>query len=69
MTDVNDNKDTDKPAMRCTECDREMGHYNTFVSATNETSVVCWQCGSRAEKGFFAKRDFHRSSRTGDIPR
>jgi hypothetical protein len=50
----------DKAAVRCTECDREVEHYNTFVAPTNETSVVCWECLQRQEKGFNAKRDFRR---------
>jgi hypothetical protein len=35
----------------------------------NETRNVCWECLARAEKGFFAKRTFHRQSRSGVIPR
>jgi hypothetical protein len=66
---IEDSKDIDKPAVRCSECDREMEHYNTFVTPTNETRVICWQCLQRDEKGFNAKRDFHRSSRRGVIPR
>ncbi len=59
----------EKKTARCAECDREMEHYNVFVSPTNEEKIVCWQCLSREEKGFFAKRDFSRSSRRGVIPR
>ena len=66
---IEDPKDMDKPAVRCTECDREVEHYNTFVAPTNETSVVCWECLQRQEKGFNAKRDFRRDSRRGVIPR
>ena len=69
MIESTDPKITQKPAVRCSECDREMEHYNTFLSPENETRVVCWECTSRAEKGFNAKRDFHRSARSGDIPR
>jgi predicted Fe-S protein YdhL (DUF1289 family) len=64
-----DPKDIDNPAVRCTECDREMEHYNTFVMPDNEKRVVCWQCLQRQEKGFNAKRDFSRDSRRGVIPR
>jgi predicted Fe-S protein YdhL (DUF1289 family) len=67
--DLPDPKDIDKPAVRCTECDREMEHYNTFVMPDNEKRVVCWQCPQRQEKGFNAKRDFSRDSRRGVIPR
>jgi hypothetical protein len=69
MIDGADPKQMDKPVARCAECDREMDHYNTFVSPTNEARNVCWECLGRDEKGFFAKRDFHRSSRGGVIPR
>jgi hypothetical protein len=64
-----DTKDDDKPALRCTECDRVMEHYNIFVLPTNETRVVCWECLLRQEKGFNARRDFSRDSRRGVIPR
>ncbi len=60
---------TEKPPARCSECDRIMEHYNVYVSPTNEETVICWQCRMRDEKNFFAKRDFHRSSRRGIIPR
>jgi hypothetical protein len=59
----------DKPPARCAECDREMEHYITFTSPTNEDRNVCWQCYNREEKGFNTKRDFYRSSRFGVIPR
>lgn len=59
----------DKPPARCTECDRVMDHYITFVSPTNEERIVCWQCLAREEKGFNAKRGFRREARYGDIPR
>ena len=60
---------TKKAPARCVECDREVDHYNTFVSPTNEVKNVCWECLQREEKGFFAKRDFRRSARSGVIPR
>lgn len=69
MIESTDPKRTDKPLIRCTECDREMEHYNSFLSPTNEMRIVCWECTSRQEKGFNAKRDFHRGARSGDIPR
>ena len=69
MIESNDPKMMDKTAVRCAECDREMENYNTFVSPTNERRNVCWECLEREEKGFFAKRDFHRTSRRGVIPR
>ena len=59
----------DKTPVRCAECDREMEHYNIFVSPTNEEKNVCWQCLQRDEKGFFARRNFNRRSRSGVIPR
>lgn len=60
---------SEKPAVRCSKCDREMDHYNTFLSPTNEEIVVCWQCLAREEKGFNAKRDFRRTARSGVIVR
>ncbi len=60
---------TEKEPARCTECDRVMEHYNTFISPINEELVVCWECMQRDERGFFAKRDFRRNSRRGVIPR
>ena len=58
-----------EPTAVCAECDRETDNYNTFLSSTNELRVVCWECTSREEKGFNAKRDFHRDARSGVIPR
>lgn len=58
-----------KTTARCSKCDREMKHFNTFLSPTDEESVVCWECLAREEKGFNAKRDFRRAARTGVIPR
>lgn len=69
MTEAMDPKQTGKSIARCSECDREMNHYNTFVSPGNEERVICWECLSREEKGFNAKRDFSRQSRSGIIPR
>ena len=69
MIDAMDPKDMDKPTVRCSECDRETEHYNTFLSPTNEVQIVCWECTQRAEKGFNAKRDFRREARSGIIPR
>jgi len=69
MIESTDPKKNDKPPERCTECDREMEHYNTFLSPANKMSIVCWECTARQEKGFNAKRDFHRGARYGDIPR
>lgn len=69
MTEEKTGNENPKETLRCSECDREMEHYNEFVSPTNEKKIVCWECQMREEKGFFAKRDFHRSSRRGVIPR
>ncbi len=69
MIESNDPKEMERTAVRCSDCDREMTHYNNFLSPTNEVRNVCWQCLQREEKGFNAKRDFHRSSRRGVIPR
>ena len=69
MIEEKDPKLIEKTPVRCAECDREMEHYNTFVSPTNEETNVCWECLQRAEKGFNAKRDFRRRSRFGVIPR
>jgi hypothetical protein len=69
MIESIDPKITGKAAVRCEECDREMEHYNTFLSPTNERRVVCWECLGRQEKGFFAHRGFTRGARTGFIPR
>jgi len=64
-----DPKTITKPTARCSECDREVVYYNTFVSSTNDERAVCWQCLEREEKGFNATRGFHRQSRRGVIPR
>jgi hypothetical protein len=69
MIQTIDPKSISKPTERCSECDREVEHYNTFLSPTDEPRVVCWECLAREEKGFFAKHDFSRTSRRGVIPR
>lgn len=69
MIDSFDPKVIDRPIARCAECDREVEHYNVFVSPTNETRCICWECLARKEKGFFAHRDFRRGARSGIIPR
>ena len=69
MIEEIDPKIIDRPPVRCEECDREMVHYNTFVSPTNERRNICWQCLQRQEKGFFAHRSFSRGARSGNIPR
>lgn len=58
-----------KQSARCSECDREMDHYNTFLSPNNEEKIICWECLQREEKGFNTKRGFRREGRHGDIPR
>ena len=69
MIESLDPKITDKPTVRCEECDREVDHYNTFVTPENERRDICWECLARQEKGFFAHRDFGRGARRGYIPR
>ena len=69
MIESIDPKTTDKPTVRCSECDREVDHYNTFLSPTNDERIVCWECLARDEKGFNATRGYSRSSRSGVIPR
>ena len=69
MTEGKLNNKNPKPITRCSECDEEVSRYYTFVSPTNETRDVCWECQMREEKGFNAKRTFKRSSRRGVIPR
>ena len=64
-----DPKITDRPVKRCTECDREVTHYNTFVTPENKARVICWRCTARTEKGFNARPGFRREARYGDIPR
>ena len=69
MIESIDPKTIDLPVVRCSDCDREVEHYNTFLSSVNESRIACWECLSREEKGFNAKRDFSRQSRRGVIPR
>lgn len=69
MIEAIDPKTMEKPTARCSECDSEVEHYNTFLSPTNQHRIVCWECTERDEKGFNAKRNFHRDSRSGVIPR
>ncbi|MBX3266064.1 MAG: hypothetical protein KF831_05095 [Acidobacteria bacterium] len=69
MISAIDPKVTEKPLVRCAECDREVTHYNTFLSPMNERRNVCWECLAREEKGFFAHRGFSRGARQGVIPR
>ena len=69
MTSINSLQSQEKPIARCSQCDREMDHYNTFLSPENVETVVCWECLERKEKGFNAKRDFRRDSRFGVIQR
>ena len=57
----------DKAPARCVECDREMEHYITFTSPTNEEQNICWECYDRSEKGFNTKRDWKRTPRQNDI--
>ena len=69
MIESLDPKLVEKPLARCHDCDREVRHYNTFITPRNRQRVVCWECLARDEKGFNAKRDFRRGSRFGMIPR
>ena len=69
MTEEITNNKTPKEILRCSECDREMEHYNVFLSPNNEEKVICWECLERGEKGFFTKRGWRREARHGDIPR
>ncbi len=69
MVESIDPKIIERAAVRCERCDREMEHYNTFISPTNVRSNICWQCLAREEKGFFAHRGFRRGARSGYIPR
>lgn len=69
MVDSFDPKKMEKPVVRCAMCDEEVKHYNTFFGAKDEERNVCWKCLAREEKGFFAKKDFSRTGRSGRIPR
>ena len=67
MIEMTTNNADDKPPVRCVECDREMEHYITFTSPTNEEQNICWECYDREEKGFNTKRDWKRSARQKQI--
>ena len=69
MSESFDPKITDKPITRCAKCDREVEHYNVFLSPEDIETAVCSQCQARKEKGFNANRDFRRQARSGYIPR
>ncbi|MGD9562702.1 MAG: hypothetical protein AB7F88_11990 [Pyrinomonadaceae bacterium] len=69
MIESIDPKITERPPMRCTECDRVMEHYNVWLKPGGDQRVVCWECTARQEKGFFAHRGFRRGARSGYIPR
>lgn len=56
-----------KAITRCVECDREVDNYVTFVSPTNETENICWDCQQRADKGFNTKPEWRRRARQKDI--
>ena len=68
MDDIANNSEEKVPT-RCWKCDRVMEHYNTYLSANNETQNICAECIQREEKGFNTKRDWKRASRRGVIPR
>jgi hypothetical protein len=67
MINPNLNNVDEKPVARCVECDREMEHYITFTSPTNEQQNICWECYERSEKGFNTKRDWRRVPRQSVI--
>ena len=67
MIESTDPKVTEKPLARCAECDREVQHYNVFLSPLNERNVICWECMQSNDKGYNADRDFFRRSRQGVI--
>lgn len=67
--DRSDPKNTDKAPARCSECDREVDHYNEYLQPDNTTRIICWECKQRTEKGFNARRGFRRDARSGVIPR
>ena len=67
MIETNLNHTDGKAPVRCVECDREMEHYITFTSPTNEDQNICWECYDRSEKGFNTKRDWKRSARQKQI--
>jgi hypothetical protein len=51
---------TKKPKVRCAECDREVSHYITFTSPTNEKRDICSDCLEREEKHFNLKPTWKR---------
>jgi hypothetical protein len=67
MIETTLNNMDEKLPERCVECDREMGHYITFTSPTNEAQNICWECYERSEKGFNTKRDWKRTPRQKQI--
>lgn len=67
MIETTLNNVDDKAPVRCVECDREMEHYITFTSPTNEEQNICWECYDRQEKGFNTKRDWKRTARQKQI--
>ncbi len=69
MNDTIDHTTIDKPVTRCAHCDREVDHYNLFISPSGGSRVICWECLAREEKGFNAARGYARQSRQGLIPR
>lgn len=69
MMETIDPKTVRRPAVRCARCDDEVVYYNRFVGPDNSETDICWECLARAERGFFAKRNFSRRGRRGDIPR
>jgi len=69
MIDSMDPKETTRPVIRCSECDNEVEHYNTFISPTNEPWNVCWECMQRQEKGLIGNRPYYRQARSHTIPR
>ena len=69
MTQVANDAEAPLEPARCSECDRMVTHYNTFITPHDEQRVVCWSCRERDEKGFFAKRGFQRDARRGTVVR
>jgi len=69
MIESIDPKVTEKPVARCSRCDREVEHYNTFLMPDNDVRVLCAECLARIEKGFNTARDYRRHARSGFIPR
>lgn len=69
MIETTDPKNINRSVARCTECDREVEHYNTFLMPSNDLRIVCWECLQRDEKGFISNRPFYRQARSHTIPR